>query len=309
MTMAHVHVLMGSETIHARPVVRTIGVADLKDALRRGLADFSAMPTHAVLLCLIYPIVGLVLARLTFGYDVLPLLFPLAAGFALVGPFAAIGFYELSRRREQGLDTSWQNAFDVLRSPSRGAIAALACLLLAIFALWIAVAQAIYIANFGYEPAASIPHFIDQIFTTPAGWTLIVVGNAVGFLFAVAVLTLSVVSFPLLLDRDVGAVEAVLTSVRAVAANPLTMAIWGLIVAGLLVIGSVPLFFGLAVVVPVLGHSTWHLYRKVVEPAPHPRQEYPHPQRRRRYAAQFPAALFAGEDQPAPTIASDRRQI
>ena len=214
--MAHVHTLMGAETPHARPVVRRIGLTDLKDAIARGLADFSAMPTHAVFLCLIYPIVGLVLARLLLGYDVLPLLFPLAAGFALLGPFAAIGFYELSRRREQGLDVSWEDAFDVLRSPSRGAIAALAFLLLVIFAIWIAVAQAIYVANFGYEPAASIPDFLRQVLTTPAGWTLIIVGNGVGFLFAVAVLTISVVSFPLLVDRDVGAVEASLGSQRMV---------------------------------------------------------------------------------------------
>jgi uncharacterized membrane protein len=253
------------------------------------------MPTHAVFLCLIYPIVGLLLARLTLGYEVLPLLFPLAAGFTLLGPFAAIGLYELSRRREQGLDVSWQDAFDVLRSPSRGAIAALGLLLLAIFLIWIAVAQAIYIANFGYEPAASIPDFLHQVFTTPAGSMLIIVGNLVGFLFALLVLTISVVSFPLLLDRDVGAVEAVLTSVRVVATNPLMMAIWGLIVAGLLVIGSLTLFFGLAVVVPVLGHATWHLYRKVVEPDPRPHQELPRPQRSRHYAAQFPAALFSGE--------------
>ena len=262
--MAHQHVLMGAESSYVRPTVHRIGLRDLKDALARGLADFSAMPTHAVFLCLIYPIVGLLLARLTLGYEVLPLLFPLAAGFTLLGPFAAIGLYELSRRREQGLDVSWQDAFDVLRSPSRGAIAALGLLLLAIFLIWIAVAQAIYIANFGYEPAASIPDFLHQVFTTPAGSMLIIVGNLVGFLFALLVLTISVVSFPLLLDRDVGAVEAVLTSVRVVATNPLMMAIWGLIVAGLLVIGSLPLFFGLAVVVPVLGHATWHLYRKVV---------------------------------------------
>ena len=158
--MAHQHVLMGAESNRVRPTVRIIGLRDLKDALARGIADFSAMPTHAVFLCLIYPIVGLLLARLTLGYEVLPLLFPLAAGFTLLGPFAAIGLYELSRRREQGLDASWQDAFDVLRSPSRGAIAALGLLLLTIFVIWIAVAQAIYVANFGYEPAASIPDFL-----------------------------------------------------------------------------------------------------------------------------------------------------
>lgn len=293
--MAHQHVLMGAESNRARPIVRTIGLRDIKNALAEGIADFSAMPSHAVFLCLIYPIVGVLLARLTLGYEVLPLLFPLAAGFTLLGPFAAIGLYELSRRREQGLDASWQDAFDVLRSPSRGAIAALGLLLLTIFVIWIAVAQAIYVAYFGYEPAASIPHFLDQVFTTPAGRMLMIVGNLVGFLFALGVLTISVISFPLLLDRDVGAVEAVLTSVRVVAKNPLMMAIWGLIVAGLLLIGSLPLFFGLAVVVPVLGHSTWHLYRKVVEPDPNPHQVLPRPARSRHYAAQFPAALFTGE--------------
>jgi uncharacterized membrane protein len=255
---------MGAQATATQPVIRTIAIADLKDALARGLDDFSAMPSHAVFLCLIYPIIGLVLARLTLGYAFLPLLFPLAAGFALVGPFAAIGLYELSRRREQGLDLSWSDAFDVFHSRSRGAIAALGLLLLVIFAVWIAVAQSIYIANFGYEPAASMPDFLQQVFTTQAGWRLIIVGNAVGFLFAVLVLAISTVSFPLLLDRDVGAVEATLTSVRAVAVNPIPMAVWGLIVAVALLLGSLPFFLGLAVVIPVLGHATWHLYRRLV---------------------------------------------
>jgi uncharacterized membrane protein len=296
--MTPVHALTGAESTPGPPVIRTIRVMDLKEALARGYSDFSAMPTHAVFLCLIYPIVGLILARVSLGYDVLSLLFPLAAGFALVGPFVAIGFYELSRQREQGLDPSWQDAFDVLHSPSRGAIAALGFLMLAIFVFWVAVAEAIYVANFGHEPAASIPNFVRQVFTTPAGWMLIVVGNGIGLLFALAVLIISVVSFPLLLDRHVGAVEAMLTSVRAVAANPVPMAVWGLIVAGLLVIGSLPFFVGLAVVVPVLGHSTWHLYRKVVEPDPNARHEHLHPPKsdRRHYAAQFPAALFGGKD-------------
>jgi uncharacterized membrane protein len=295
--MAQVHALTGAAE-RAEPVIRKISVGDLKDVLARGYSDFSEMPTHAVFLCLIYPVIGLVLARAILGYDILPLLFPLAAGFALVGPFAALGFYELSRRREQGLGVSWENAFDVLHSPSRGAIAALALLLLIVFCLWIAVAQAIYIATFGYEPAASIPDFLRQVFATRAGWTLIIVGNAVGFLFALAVLSISVVSFPLLLDRDVGAVDAVLTSMRAVTANPVPMAMWGLIVAGLLLLGSIPFFFGLAVVVPVLGHATWHLYRKAVEPDLTPRGEQPLPPKtgRRGYAAQFPAALFGGKD-------------
>jgi uncharacterized membrane protein len=268
-------------------------MADLKHALARGLDDFLAMPSHAVFLCLIYPVVGVVIARMVLGYNVLPLLFPLAAGFALLGPFAALGLYEMSRRREAGLEVSWKHALDVFRSPSIGAIAVLGLLLVAIFLVWIAVAQSIYVANFGYAPAASMPDFIGQVLGTRAGWALIVVGNGVGFLFAVLVLTLSVVSFPLLLDRDVGAATAILTSVRAVLANPLPMAVWGLIVAVLLAIGSLPALFGLAVVMPVLGHATWHLYRRVVEPDDSERERFREPSHRpRRPAAEFPASLF-----------------
>ena len=294
--MTHLHVLAGSDASPAVPLVRKIAMSDLKDALAKGLDDFRTFPTHVIFLSIIYPLVGLLLARLTLSYDLLPLLFPLAAGFALVGPFAAVGLYELSRQRELGLDVSWRDAFGAWRSPSFDSIVALGVLLLIIFALWVAVAQAIYVANFGYAPAATIPNFLRQVLTTPAGWTLIIVGNGVGFLFAVAVLAISIVSFPLLLDRDVGAVVAVLTSVRAVLKNPVTIAAWGFIVAALLVIGSLPLFVGLAVVMPVLGHSSWHLYRKLVEPDPRPRPEPPSRPRRRHYAAQFPATLFAGED-------------
>ena len=289
--MAYSHVIAGAKL--ARPTVRHIGLAEIKDALARGIDDFRAMPSHAVFLCLLYPIVGFIAARMVLGYDVLPLLFPLAAGFALIGPFAAIGLYEMSRRREQGLDVSWRHALDVRYSPSFGAILTLGVLLMIVFLVWLAAAQAIYVASFGYTPAASMPDFVTRVLTTPAGWRLIVIGNGVGLLFAVLVLTVSVVSFPLLLDRDVGVAEAVLTSVRAVAANPVPMALWGLIVAAILAIGMVPLFFGLAVVMPILGHATWHLYRKVVEPDPTAQHEFRRPPKGRRYAAEFPAALFA----------------
>jgi uncharacterized membrane protein len=299
--MTYLHVIAGSEARPVVPVVRKIAMRDLKDALAKGIDDFRAFPTHVIFLSIIYPVIGLLLAGFTLRYDLVPLLFPLAAGFALIGPFAAIGLYELSRQRELRHDVTWWDAFGARRSHSTDGIIALGVLLLIIFVLWIAVAQAIYVASFGYTPPELIPDFMRRVLTTPAGWTLIIVGNGVGFLFAAAVLTISVVSFPLLLDRDVGAVVAVLTSVRATLKNPLIIAAWGLIVAALLLLGSLPLFVGLAVVMPVLGHSTWHLYRKLVEPGPPPGPEPPQPPRQRRYAAQFPAALFAGEDRkPQP---------
>jgi uncharacterized membrane protein len=248
-----------------RPVVRRISAADLGAALAAGFRDFGASRTDVVAVCVIYPVVGLVLARLAFGYDILQLLFPLAAGFALVGPFAAIGLYEMSRRREQGYEVAWGDAFAVRHSPQFGAILRLGLLLAGIFLLWLVVAQAIYVLTLGPKEPASIGAFADAVFTTPAGWALIVVGIGVGFLFALLVLSISVVSFPMLIDReDVTAETAIATSIRAVRANKRTMALWGLIVAVGLVIGSIPFLLGLAIVMPVLGHATWHLYRRVV---------------------------------------------
>lgn len=263
--MANFHVITGASEHPVRPAIRTIDSSDLREALRKGWDDFAAFPTQAIFLCLIYPIIGFVLARMTVGAAVLPLLFPLMTGFALVGPLAAVGLYELSRRREAGLDTTWHHAFDVLKSPSIGAIAALGIGLMIIFLCWLYAAQGIYQALFGDNAPDSIEAFANEIFNTPQGWKLIIYGNAVGFLFALVTLLTGAISFPLLLDREVGAAVAVATSVRAAIKNPVPMAMWGVIVAVLLVIGSLPFFIGLAVVIPVLGHATWHLYRRLVE--------------------------------------------
>ena len=258
--------LRGSEESHYAPLpaVRRIKTADLKDALSNGLDDFAAYRTDVIFLCLIYPLAGIALLWLTFGYEMLPLIFPLASGFALIGPVAAVGLYEMSRRRERGMPISWIDAFGVIRSPSFGAILVLGLALIAIFLLWLLTASLIYQLTLGPEPPVSLAAFVSDVFTTRAGWAMIVAGVGIGFLFAVLVLAISVVSFPLLLDRDVGLPTAVRTSIRAVAANPGPMAAWGLIVAGSLVIGSIPAFLGLIVVMPVLGHATWHLYRKLV---------------------------------------------
>jgi uncharacterized membrane protein len=274
------------------PAIRTISLSDLHQALRQGWEDFKAVPSHAIFLCMIYPVLGLILARAVLGASVLPLLFPLAAGFALIGPFAALPLYELSRRREAGLEASAWDAFEVLRSPSFGAMLGLGTLLLALFVTWVATAQAIYIAVFGYEGASGVRDFITRVLTTPQGWWLIVVGCGVGFLFALIALCVSVISFPFMLDRHAGAGEAMVTSLRVAAKNPLPIAVWGLIVAALLVAGSAPFFLGLAVVIPLLGHATWHLYRKAVAIDPNAPPIPPRPPHQRKPAADFPANLF-----------------
>ncbi|MEW5963914.1 MAG: DUF2189 domain-containing protein [Pseudomonadota bacterium] len=276
----------------AAPAVRAITPGDLADALAKGIADFRAMPTHALFLAVLYPIVGLLIGSLAFGYDFITLMFPIAAGFALIGPFAAIGLYELSRRREMGRDTSWHHAFDVLQSPSLGAILRLGLLLLIVFVAWVAVADWVHVAYFGKWQPASVRELFDDVFGSSQGHTMLLVGGAIGFVFAGLVLMLTVVAFPLLLDRDVGVGTAMATSLRVAFKSPLTISLWGVIVAVSLAIGSLPFFFGLAVVLPVLGHATWHLYRKAVAPAAGQRPDYRPQPKRIRYAAEFPASLF-----------------
>lgn len=244
--------------------VRRLSLADIRHALLRGLEDFAAVPTQLVFLGLLYPIVGLIAARAAYGGDILPLLWPLVAGLSLLGPIAALGLTEISRRREAGEAVSLATAFAVFRSPAILSIAAIALLLLVIFLAWLLVAHLIWTATFGASAPATLGVFVDRLLTEPHGRTLLLLGNGGGFLFATLVLSLTVVALPALLDRDLGAAEAVRLSLRVTARNPGVIAAWGFTVALLLFCASVPLFVGLAIVVPLLGHATWHLYRRAV---------------------------------------------
>jgi uncharacterized membrane protein len=256
--------LDSAERSSTAPVVRQLDVADLRWALRRGMEDFGASRTDVIFLCVIYPLLGLLLARVASGYEMLPLVFPLASGFALIGPLAAVGLNEMSRRREQGLSAGWADAFEVFRSPSIHAIVLLGVVLILMFVFWLVLSNAVYNVTLGPKPPVSLGSFAHDVFFTSAGWTMAFAGIGIGFVFAAVALTISVVSFPMLLDRNVGLETAVRTSVSVVARNPVTMAIWGLIIAAGLVIGSIPLLLGLIFVMPVLGHATWHLYRLAV---------------------------------------------
>jgi uncharacterized membrane protein len=258
------HSIVGDRAGDADPVIRRITTDDLHEVLRKGVDDFRTFRTDVVFVGLIYPLAGLLLAWAAFRAELLPLLFPLGSGFALLGPVAAVGLYELSRRREKGMPAGWGDAFGVVTSPSFGAILVLGLGLTGVFLLWLGAAQTIYVMTLGPEPPASLGAFVSDVTTTGPGWTMIWLGFGVGFFFALAVLAVCVVSFPMLLDRDVGLRVAVTTSIRVFLANPRAISAWGLIVAAGLVAGSVPLFLGLIIVMPVLGHGTWHLYRKAV---------------------------------------------
>lgn len=244
--------------------VREIGPADLKAALALGVDDFLAMPTHVLFLGLIYPLVGLFLGLLAFGADLMPMIFPLASGFALIGPFAAVGLYELSRRRHSGRDTGWNAAFRSLSRHTSTGLVAVGVVMAVVFVAWLVAAQGLLWALYGADVPAGAGAFLEDVLTTSRGWALIVLGTGVGFAFALIILATSLVSVPMLVDRDVDALTAVETSLAAFRRNPRTLVAWGCIVTGLLVLGSLPLFTGLAVVMPILGHATWHLYKRLV---------------------------------------------
>jgi uncharacterized membrane protein len=266
MEMADFHVLTNATERLDIPEVRRLTLRDLFAALRSGWRDFWQRPSHLVFLGLIYPVVGAALALWSSGNNSWPLLFPLITGFALIGPFAALPIYEMSRRQEMGLDTHWRAAFDVFRTPAFASIAALGVWLMIVFTVWLMTAQFLYESLYGPGSPPSLAAFFDEVFNTPQGQTLMLWGNLIGFGFAVVALATAVVSIPLLLDRDVGTAVAVQTSVRVVLRNPVVIAVWGLLVVLVLLLGALPLLVGLAIAVPLLGHATWHLYRRAVVP-------------------------------------------
>lgn len=246
------------------PQINRVDLGDLALSLKRGWNDFLATPTQLFFLCLVYPLFGFVLARAAAGNALLPLVWPLLAGFALVGPVVALGLYELSRRRELGFEVSWRDMLGVLRSPRIGGIFLLGLSLLATFVIWIGVARWLYHAIMGPEAPLAFGGMVSEILHTRQGWMLILMGNLVGACFALWVLAVSLVSFPMMLDREVTPGRAVQTSLAAFAANPVVLTVWGMIVGVLLFAGMALLGVGLAVVLPVLGHATWHLYRRLV---------------------------------------------
>lgn len=244
--------------------INDLTTADLTEALRRGIADFMAMPSHLIFLVAIYPIGAFVLAQLTYSLDLLPMFFPLVAGFAIVGPFVALGLYEISRRRERGESPHWSDVLEIQHSPARGSILLVGLLLLAIFAAWLFAADRLHALIMGDRTAASVPDFLRTVLTTPQGWMLIVAGHIVGFAFAALAFAVSALSFPMLLDRPVGAGAAINASVQTIARNPRTMIVWAAMIAGGLMLGSALLFAGLVLVLPILGHASWHLYRRAI---------------------------------------------
>ncbi|MEP6785722.1 MAG: DUF2189 domain-containing protein [Sphingomonadales bacterium] len=248
----------------SRTGIRRITTDDLNWALREGWSDFNEKRGDLIFVALLYPLIGLIAAAVSLNNLALPLFFPLIAGISIFGPAAASGFYELAKRREEGRDATWRHFFDPVSGRKGTTIVILTIGLGAVFLLWLGVAFAIYAATMGPNYPVGASDLIRRAYGTPEGWTLIVLGNLAGGVFAVVVLLTATVSFPMAVDKEIDAGHAVETSIHAVKANAATMIGWGARVVGLLVLGALPAFIGLAIVLPVLGYATWHLYTRLI---------------------------------------------
>lgn len=247
------------------PVIRTITFADVREALRLGVEDMRAAPFYSLLFGAIYALGGIMLTlmmtRLGMGY----LVYPLLAGFVLIGPFVAIGLYEISRRRERGLPID-SSIFSVLWQQGGKEIGWMSFTSLFLMTIWLYQVRLLIALFLGYHSFTTFAEFLNVVFSTPEGWTFLAVGHLVGAALSVLLFSLTVISFPLLLDRDVDFITAMIASVQSVMKNPGVMLGWALMIVVLLVIGMAPFFLGLLIILPILGHASWHLYRRVIAP-------------------------------------------
>ena len=249
------------------PVVRRIAAADIAEALGQGLRDFQAMPLYGLAFGALYAAGGIVILLSLTAFGMVYLAYPLAAGFALIGPFVAIGLYEVSRRREAGQEISISGIWSTVRT--RSEIGWMAFVTLFVFIIWMYQVRLLIALLLGLNASfSSMQQFITVVLTTSEGLWFLAIGNVVGAALSLILFSLTVVSFPLLLDRDVDFITAMITSVRAVVTSPLPMIGWAAVIVVLLAVSAMPYFLGLVVTLPVLGHATWHLYRRIVAPLP-----------------------------------------
>lgn len=259
------------------PVVRRISFSDLRDVLRLGWSDYIAAPQYGLFFAGAYVVGGFLLFSAVALLRIHWLAYPLVIGFSLIGPFIASGLYEVSRRREQGIELRWSQILGVVAGQHRRELGWMAFVMLFVFWIWMYQARTLVAVFFGSQGFATFDGFITAVFTTTNGWLFLLAGHVVGAILAFTLFALTVVSCPLLLDRDADFVTAMITSIRAVTTSPVVMLSWGLLVIIAVVITGLAGLIGLMITLPVFGHATWHLYRRLVEPPSGRRTTAPSP--------------------------------
>ncbi|MFN3889109.1 MAG: DUF2189 domain-containing protein [Beijerinckiaceae bacterium] len=257
----------GSGAPPAFPVVRAATVADIRTALAQGWRDFLSAPAYGLLFGGIYAAGGLLVVATVALLKMSYLAYPLAAGFVLIGPFIAAGLYEVSRRLERGEPLEWRGVFGVIFAQGGREFAWMAFVSIFAFIMWMYQVRLLLALFLGFQSFASLGEFLHVIVSTKDGLAFLAVGHVMGAIMASIVFSLTAVSFPLLLDRDVDFITAMIVSVQAVIKSPVVMLGWAFAIVIIIALASAPFFLGLFVALPVLGHATWRLYRLIVAPA------------------------------------------
>lgn len=262
---------MEEQTIAAQAPLKLrisrLSMQDVIEALQAGWRDFRRYPLYGLFFGGIYALGGLFIVAMLAFYHLPWMIIPVAIGFPLVGPFVAVGLYEISRRHESGLPITWRGVLaEVFRQRERQ-LSWMAFVVLFIFWIWIYQVRLLLALFLGFKIPATLAAFATVVTTTPQGMLFLLVGTIVGAALATILFSVTVISMPLLLDHDIDFVTAMITSLRAVYQNALPMLAFGVVVAALALGSLVPAFLGLLVVLPFLGHATWHLYRRAITAA------------------------------------------
>lgn len=249
----------------APPVVRQISAEDIVKSLKAGLADFQRAPAFGLFFGAVFSIFGVLIAFALFRGNTSYWILPAAAGFPLIGPFAAVGLYEVSRRLEAGEDLNWGKILSSGFNSRNGQLPLFAVLAVFAFLVWIVLARVVFAVSFGTASMTNVMTSFDVFFTFH-GITMLFIGSIVGAALAALLFSISVIGVPILIDRDIDVVTAMITSFKATIENRNAMLRWGLIVAAATMVAMLPLFLGMILVFPMLGHASWHIYRATVEP-------------------------------------------
>jgi uncharacterized membrane protein len=252
------------EELYGIPDVNTLGFDDLKACLSKGISDFRKAPQFGLFFGGIFAFGGIFIVQSFIVWEKGWMIYPMMVGFPLIGPFAAVGLYDVSRRLEGGQPLIWKEILSVISLQTSRQLPYMAFVMLFIFWIWMYQVRLLLALILGHMSFPSLTAFIEIITTTPQGWAFVGIGHVVGALFALLLFSLTVISIPLILDRDVDFITGMITSVKTVLKSPIVMLTWGVFVTLAVMVSFIPLFLGLLVVLPVLGHTTWHIYKRAV---------------------------------------------
>jgi len=249
------------------PVIRKVAVNDITAALKEGIADFIACPLYGLFFGSIYTIGGLAILAMLTTFDMSWMIIPIAIAFPFIGPFVAVGLYEVSRRRAAGVPLKFSEILSVIIAQKERQFGLMAFAIMCIFWIWIFQVRLLLAVFLGFQSFPSVAAFIKVVTTTPEGIGFITLGTAIGAVLAFVLFCTTVIAIPLLLDRDIDVISAIITSFKTVLQNPMVMIGWGITVAALAILALLPYFLGILIVLPILGHATWHLFERVIEKA------------------------------------------